>query len=167
MDTRIITGNRLELVSRRIEFLAGEINNLTNERVAYEAEQELLKGLQKHYRNIGDDPIDTERESNFSLPSGGQVLPASTKRKSPAGANQNIVLSLLDSGPATLKDLAAAAELTHRQVGNTCYLLVKAGLVERLGWGQYRKTKPRNSGLARSVNKSDFEQLDRFKPNEE
>ena len=71
MDTRIITGNRLELVSRRIEFLAGEINNLTNERVAYEAEQELLKGLQKHYRNIGDDPIDTERESNFSLPSGG------------------------------------------------------------------------------------------------
>lgn len=65
MTTRIDVSKRMELLSNRIDYLAGKITDYQSEITALTRERELLEGLLELYRANEYDPIDEERKEIF------------------------------------------------------------------------------------------------------
>lgn len=135
-STRVDVGSRLELVTHRIEYLESEMKNLNTELSLLSEEQTLLHKLQGMYASNKTDQIDTQRAVFFST-SEPRVKPALAPMEK--RTNRQVLLDLLDTGPATTEELTLASGLTQKQVSNCCQQLVIIGKAERMGNRTFRR----------------------------
>jgi len=127
-DTKLNPTTRLELIVNRLEYLNREILKLTQEKETFEQEQKLLTELQELYQLNGKDTIDLGRRR----------INTRTKAKS-ANTTYNIIIGLLETGPATIKALAEVSGIDKKVVATACSQLYRGNRISKIGTGHYAK----------------------------
>ena len=130
--TRVDISGRLEIVSRRLDFLGEEHERIRKEQELFAEEKEALERLKKVYAKTAVDPIDVERSA---------IRCSATHEKHCAakrGVVQKAILASIGAGSASIMELMHATGLSAKQVANGCHALCKAGKIARVSHGRYR-----------------------------
>lgn len=131
-NTRPELEARIELVKNRIIFLDEATSKMCLEQKSYERELEALEQLYHLYKNLPEDPIDTERKEYGAQP---PVAKPKTRRPKkykprPLSEMEKTVLHLLSElDGLTTAELASYLELTVTQASNVVYNMKKKDLV--------------------------------------
>ena len=137
--TRLDVKDRLALITRRLSFIADEIGKLEDEKLLLTSEKELLEKLSNVYASHKNDPIDDGRseflKEDAPKPNSKRMPPDRTG----TGGVRQAVLDLLESGPASITELADASGFETRSITNTLCLAKKAGQVVNIGRGVYQR----------------------------
>ena len=122
MTTRIDASKRIELLSNRINCLAGKITDYQSEISVLTMERELLEGLLKLYRANEYDPIDEERKEIFESEE-------TVKKRRNQGASDEIFL-LLQEHPMTTREILKKTGYPDLTVYNTTAYLRRDGRIK-------------------------------------
>ena len=123
--SRLDTKRRIERLGNRIDYLSQQIETLTTERTTLVDEFTLLTQLEEIYS-----------KSNDTIDIGRAVV---SKNLNGHRSMKQTIIDLLETGPATIKELSESTGYTKQQVGSTCHDLAQNGKIQKVARATYSR----------------------------
>ena len=130
---------RRELVQNRIAFLDKSISDMSLELVTYSRELEILEQLYRLYKDLPEDPIDTERKQYNTASPQPQKTTKAKQRRNNTTMHNNIMHLLNELGGLTTREIADYLEIEPPVVSKQVYSMKKRGYLISKDYGNGKR----------------------------